>query len=687
MRPRHLFIVAFGLASLFTLPVLAVDVVLFGPEVFTRTAGAPNDFAAAFSGFPDDGPIGTITVLNGDAAGTHRISSAIVSVNGVLLLGPQDFNQQVYEISRTFNLLESNTVEIQLRGKPGGHLSLGVTQAVDAGLGVVIGVEGGHYQVTDPSSPFRGFGIEVPAGAVEVETLFTMAMASFPATPLPGDFTPVDDPISIEATSTLVAPIYMSVPWEEPREEGEVRVLLVHNTQDDSWEFVEPVPGRDSTEMVTRLPHLSVYVKARAIWSFSGISTGFTVPDDAHVFENVAPLPSCRCENGDYRDGGICAGMSLLALEYFVNYTQTYNEGLACHWSEDTDFDASCEAHCRFNSEINDFGDRILSYFNLVSAPSMFDETFVLDYVKAMSAFNLPVSLALIGGSLDPIDLAFHNVLAIGWEKTGLFSGEITIYDNIDNSRPWALSYLEGPGPLTFFSYDRGDYVFFWAGITSRLALGLGDLIEDNPKNGSCDAGGCGYDTGPCYIDNSCSGGVRRHDTNECVPYGEATDYIEYCTEIWKCANGPVTGSCGGGTQDCQLSPGCGSRVQTCFYGGCTSLATCNDRIKNGHSWDPTENQCTCVGNPPAAGGCYNWHSISVDEPAHGNVVDDNFYIFCGVDNSMCERVLAHGWSLTLTAVPCDGYEFVRWEGGADCADGHITLTGDTHCTAVFERD
>jgi len=120
---------------------------------------------------------------------------------------------------------------------------------------------------------------------------------------------------------------------------------------------------------------------------------------------------------------------------------------------------------------------------------------------------------------------------------------------------------------------------------------------------------GVAQSNGICYVDTACSAGnqqrVRDSGSGLCVN-------ISSCAAIWKCSAGPVTGNCGGGSQDCTFSPGCGEAVQDCFNGFCTSLSTCRDRIKyQGYSFTPTANQCSCAGNPPPADpacstGCVN---------------------------------------------------------------------------------
>jgi hypothetical protein len=66
-----------------------------------------------------------------------RISSATVTLNGDLVFGPSDFNQQVEELEADIALLEGdNTIEVTLRSKPGGVITIQILQAIeDAGGG------------------------------------------------------------------------------------------------------------------------------------------------------------------------------------------------------------------------------------------------------------------------------------------------------------------------------------------------------------------------------------------------------------------------------------------------------------------------------------------------------------------------------------------------------------------------
>jgi len=97
---------------------------VFGPKQYHRTEGKPNVYTDSFAGIPAEG---NLVVQNGDQAGNHRISSAIIMVNGVQVFGPNDFNQQVDQLEAPISLCEENSISLELRGKPNSYLTIKIT--------------------------------------------------------------------------------------------------------------------------------------------------------------------------------------------------------------------------------------------------------------------------------------------------------------------------------------------------------------------------------------------------------------------------------------------------------------------------------------------------------------------------------------------------------------------------------
>jgi len=113
--PIRVFVV--GLCLGLATPAFAGTYSAFGPERFARTTGAPNVFTRSFSAL-DPGAAYTLRIVNGPGS-MGRISSAVVTLNGVVIAGPKDFNQQVGLFESPVRLAASNTLVIELRSAPG----------------------------------------------------------------------------------------------------------------------------------------------------------------------------------------------------------------------------------------------------------------------------------------------------------------------------------------------------------------------------------------------------------------------------------------------------------------------------------------------------------------------------------------------------------------------------------------
>ncbi|MCC6964953.1 MAG: hypothetical protein IT391_01545, partial [Nitrospira sp.] len=106
--------------------VVQAQTVLFGPKTYTRTAGPPNQFTDTFTLPAGATAPYTLHVVNGNANGTNRISSATVQLNGTQILGPSDFGQNVAVLDRTVALQASNQLEVRLTSAPGSFITISV---------------------------------------------------------------------------------------------------------------------------------------------------------------------------------------------------------------------------------------------------------------------------------------------------------------------------------------------------------------------------------------------------------------------------------------------------------------------------------------------------------------------------------------------------------------------------------
>lgn len=98
---------------------------VFGPQNYTRSTGAPVTVTSNFSVLNPNIQY-TLKAFNGGLqdAQTELVSSGSVTVNGVQVIGPSNFNQNVTEVDVPITLLGANTIDVQVRGKPGGLLTV-----------------------------------------------------------------------------------------------------------------------------------------------------------------------------------------------------------------------------------------------------------------------------------------------------------------------------------------------------------------------------------------------------------------------------------------------------------------------------------------------------------------------------------------------------------------------------------
>lgn len=149
---KHVLIVLSLFLSLF-IPIgtsSGTEVTRFGPAQYLRTNGAPNIYTDTFPATPHEGKL---IVTNGDEDRKHKVSSALVFINGEQIFGPKDFkkkqkdstekgkkkpkekkgkgkkdSKEVYVLEAPVNLRASNTISVELRSKPESYLTIHVTQ-------------------------------------------------------------------------------------------------------------------------------------------------------------------------------------------------------------------------------------------------------------------------------------------------------------------------------------------------------------------------------------------------------------------------------------------------------------------------------------------------------------------------------------------------------------------------------
>ena len=115
----------------------------FGPQDYVRGTTGPVTVTSTFSVLNPNTQY-VLKAFNGGLQDnvTELVSSGFVTVNGVQVIGPDKFNQNVTEVDVPLTLQASNTISVQVRGQPGGVLTL-----------VIVGVDNDPPMITAVVSP------------------------------------------------------------------------------------------------------------------------------------------------------------------------------------------------------------------------------------------------------------------------------------------------------------------------------------------------------------------------------------------------------------------------------------------------------------------------------------------------------------------------------------------------------
>jgi hypothetical protein len=107
------------------LPGFANTFAAFGPQTYVRSTGAPVTVTNIFAVLNPNTQY-TLRVHNGGLAdsSTDFVSSTVITVNGVVVVAPNDLNQNVALVEKPVTLQASNQIAVQVRGAPGGSIAV-----------------------------------------------------------------------------------------------------------------------------------------------------------------------------------------------------------------------------------------------------------------------------------------------------------------------------------------------------------------------------------------------------------------------------------------------------------------------------------------------------------------------------------------------------------------------------------
>jgi len=97
----------------------------FGPQNYTRGTGDPVVVTNAFT-VQNPNTTYTLQIYNGGLVDGEfeKVSSSVIAVNGVQIVGPNEFNQNVTFVEKPVTLAANNQLSVELRGKPGGGITI-----------------------------------------------------------------------------------------------------------------------------------------------------------------------------------------------------------------------------------------------------------------------------------------------------------------------------------------------------------------------------------------------------------------------------------------------------------------------------------------------------------------------------------------------------------------------------------
>jgi hypothetical protein len=99
----------------------------FAPKDYIRSTSKPVIVTDLFSVLNPDTSY-TLHIYNGGKNNQFegKVSSALISLNGVEVVRPNEFSQNVFHIQKPINLVTDNALEVELRSKPGSGLTIEV---------------------------------------------------------------------------------------------------------------------------------------------------------------------------------------------------------------------------------------------------------------------------------------------------------------------------------------------------------------------------------------------------------------------------------------------------------------------------------------------------------------------------------------------------------------------------------
>ena len=315
-----------------------VEVEVSTPITCLRSTGAPVTETFTFPGLAG---AATVKLWNGSLEddSIEKVSSSTVTLNSQEVFGPSNFNQNVDYLEGQATLGEGqNTLQVCLKGKPGGQLTIQILQEVEADGAAVVGPEGGVSEVTDPDSPIYGTKVRIPEGALMEPEIIAISVSSEDYDLPEGN---VSNGPGVKFTCSnscsFSEAVVVELPVDDHPGSGECLEVLYYNENTDNWETVNSWYACEAEKMIFLSDHFSLYKPVKKQMPFMGIElfTEFDLNTDTMSYENNN-FSHCPAASA-----GVCSGVAFFAEWYFNNK----GHGLKCRYNPDTGQQISCEIY------------------------------------------------------------------------------------------------------------------------------------------------------------------------------------------------------------------------------------------------------------------------------------------------------------------------------------------------------
>lgn len=313
-------ITLFLVMGLFIGESFGAEVTLFGPNQYLRTTGKPNLYTDTFPGI--DGQ-GKLILKNGDTNGNDRVSSALITINGKQILGPNNFSKKVSNIQFPINLSEDNSISVELRSNPGSYLTIQIIEEINPVRFIpgtntnitsrTIGASGGIIQIANSGTPLDGITVEFPAGAISDNVSVSLGYNNGTLIPNSGTFSGKVISLSVPGVYEFDQPVTITAP------------LVADSNVTPVPYYVDPKGNLRPVQLVevdiqAGTFKFQTFHSSWFTWIFGGtvyapgpndiVDTGYIPRNDGFQIGNKGSI---------YNRQGECFGMTSFSLWYFLD--------------------------------------------------------------------------------------------------------------------------------------------------------------------------------------------------------------------------------------------------------------------------------------------------------------------------------------------------------------------------------